>query len=127
MWTVFLAGRTAARHRALGSLRILAPNTGSLTNPPAGPPTVFAQGQAGDMLEEWQGSALIGSLSAQSLVRVTTDGNEATEAERIPMEGARIRVRWSRGRTASSTSSPTRTTVACGACARWKGSSYTPG
>jgi glucose/arabinose dehydrogenase len=24
-------------------------------------------------------------------VRVTTDGNEATEAERIPMEGARIR------------------------------------
>ncbi|PSQ88968.1 MAG: hypothetical protein BRD45_04780, partial [Bacteroidetes bacterium QS_8_64_10] len=30
-----------------GSLRILDPNTGSLTNPPAGPPTVFAQGQGG--------------------------------------------------------------------------------
>jgi glucose/arabinose dehydrogenase len=37
-------GRLLVTERS-GSLRILAPNTGSLTNPSAGPPTVFAQGQ----------------------------------------------------------------------------------
>lgn len=57
-------------------------------------PVISPSGMAfytGDQFPEWQGSALIGSLSDQSLVRVEIDGGQATEAERIPMEGARIR------------------------------------
>lgn len=57
-------------------------------------PVISPSGMAfytGDQFPEWQGSALIGSLSDQSVVRVEIDGEQATEAERIPMEGARIR------------------------------------
>jgi glucose/arabinose dehydrogenase len=39
---------------------------------------------------EWKGSAFIGGLSSQSLVRVTIDGDSAREAERFDM-GHRIR------------------------------------
>ena len=38
----------------------------------------------------WHGSAFIGGLSSQSLVRVEIDGEHAREVERVPM-GARIR------------------------------------
>lgn len=44
----------------------------------------------GDALPEWQGSMLIGGLSEQGLVRITLDGEEVTNEERIPL-GARIR------------------------------------
>ncbi len=44
----------------------------------------------GDVFPEWQGSAFIGSLSAQDVVRVTFDGEGATEVERLPL-GVRIR------------------------------------
>ena len=44
----------------------------------------------GSMFPQWRGSALIGGLSGQALVRVTIDGNTAREAERFPM-GQRIR------------------------------------
>ncbi len=44
----------------------------------------------GDVFEEWQGSALIGSLTNHGLVRVVLDGGEVTHEERIPLE-ARIR------------------------------------
>lgn len=44
----------------------------------------------GSMFPEWQGSALIGGLSSQGLVRVTVTGGQAEEAERISL-GARIR------------------------------------
>ena len=44
----------------------------------------------GSMFPQWQGSALIGGLSGQALVRVTIDGNSAREAERFAM-GQRIR------------------------------------
>ncbi len=44
----------------------------------------------GDALPEWQGSMLIGGLSEQGLVRITLEGNEVTDDERIPL-GARIR------------------------------------
>ena len=57
-------------------------------------PVISPSGMAfytGDQFPEWQGSALIGSLSDHALVRVEINGEEATEAERIPMEGARIR------------------------------------
>ncbi|WP_323374753.1 PQQ-dependent sugar dehydrogenase [Skermanella rosea] len=42
------------------------------------------------LFPEWQGSALIGSLSGTAMVRVTFEGNTAREAERIPL-GGRIR------------------------------------
>lgn len=45
---------------------------------------------SGDMFPDWRGSALIGGLSGQALVRVTFDGTNAREAERFPMN-ARIR------------------------------------
>ena len=45
---------------------------------------------SGSMFPQWRGSALIGALSGQALVRVTIDGNSAREVERFPME-ARIR------------------------------------
>ncbi|MGQ0588619.1 MAG: PQQ-dependent sugar dehydrogenase [Sphingosinicella sp.] len=44
----------------------------------------------GAMFPQWRGSALIGGLSGQALVRVTIDGNSAREAERFAM-GQRIR------------------------------------
>ncbi|KAA0010015.1 PQQ-dependent sugar dehydrogenase [Billgrantia pellis] len=44
----------------------------------------------GDTLPEWQSSMLIGGLSEQGLVRITLEGNEVTDDERIPL-GARIR------------------------------------
>ena len=45
---------------------------------------------SGSLFPQWRGSAFIGALSGQALVRVTIDGNSAREAERWPM-GARIR------------------------------------
>lgn len=44
----------------------------------------------GEAFPEWQGSILIGGLSSQSLVRVSVEGDEASEQERLDM-GARIR------------------------------------
>lgn len=44
----------------------------------------------GDLFPSWQGSALIGGLSSQAVVRVAFDGDTPREAERLPM-GARIR------------------------------------
>ncbi len=44
----------------------------------------------GAMFSAWKGSALIGGLSSQSLVRVELNGTEAREAERFDM-GRRIR------------------------------------
>ena len=44
----------------------------------------------GAMFPQWRGSAFIGALSGQALVRVTIDGDTAREAERWAM-GARIR------------------------------------
>lgn len=43
-----------------------------------------------DMFPEWQGTALIGGLSSQGLVRVRIEGDQAEEVERIDL-GARIR------------------------------------
>jgi glucose/arabinose dehydrogenase len=45
---------------------------------------------SGAMFPAWRGSALIGGLSSEALVRVTFDGTKAREAERFPM-GRRIR------------------------------------
>ena len=42
------------------------------------------------MFPQWRGSALIGGLSSQAIVRVTFDGDTAREAERFDM-GQRIR------------------------------------
>lgn len=44
----------------------------------------------GDLFSDWQGDALIGGLSSQSVVRVEFDGDSAHEAERYDM-GTRIR------------------------------------
>jgi aldose sugar dehydrogenase len=44
----------------------------------------------GDMFPEWQGDLLVGALVAQSLVRLSLDGQEVTNEERIEL-GARIR------------------------------------
>lgn len=44
----------------------------------------------GDAFPEWKGSAFIGGLSSEALVRVTFDGESAREAERFEM-GTRIR------------------------------------
>ncbi len=44
----------------------------------------------GDAFPAWRGSALIGGLSSQALIRVVIDGTSAREAERWDM-GARIR------------------------------------
>lgn len=43
-----------------------------------------------EMFADWQGSAFMGGLSSKALVRVTFDGETASEAERFEM-GARIR------------------------------------
>jgi glucose/arabinose dehydrogenase len=45
---------------------------------------------SGTMFPQWRGSALIGGLSSEALIRATFDGNTAREAERFPM-GQRIR------------------------------------
>ncbi len=45
---------------------------------------------SGAMFPKWQGSAFIGGLSSQTLVRVELKGTEAKEAERFEM-GRRIR------------------------------------
>jgi aldose sugar dehydrogenase len=45
---------------------------------------------SGKLFPAWQGSAFIGGLSSQSLVRIAFDGDKAREAERFDM-GARIR------------------------------------
>ena len=45
---------------------------------------------SGDMFPQWRGSALIGGLSGQALVRVVVEGQTAREAERWDM-GQRIR------------------------------------
>ena len=44
----------------------------------------------GSQFPEWRGSALIGALSGEALVRVAVNGTSAREIERFPM-GARIR------------------------------------
>lgn len=44
----------------------------------------------GSMFPSWKGSALIGGLSSQAVIRVTIDGSKATEAERLKM-GVRVR------------------------------------
>jgi aldose sugar dehydrogenase len=45
---------------------------------------------SGDMFADWKGSAFLGGLGAQSLVRVTLDGETAAKADEWDM-GARIR------------------------------------
>lgn len=45
---------------------------------------------SGDRFADWKGNALLGGLSAKGLVRVTLNGEEATEAARYDM-GERIR------------------------------------
>src|SRR3546814_3749123 len=45
---------------------------------------------SGDLFPKWKGSALIGGLSSQALVRVAITGDSAREAERFDM-GHRIR------------------------------------
>lgn len=44
----------------------------------------------GDKFADWQGDMLIGGLTEQGLVRITLDGEEVTNDERIPL-GVRIR------------------------------------
>ncbi|MFL5335399.1 MAG: PQQ-dependent sugar dehydrogenase, partial [Geminicoccaceae bacterium] len=44
----------------------------------------------GELFPAWRGSALIGGLSAQVLVRVSLDGGQAREVERVPLE---VRIR----------------------------------
>lgn len=39
----------------------------------------------GDEFPQWRGSAFIGGLSSSALIRVTTDGANASEVERFPM------------------------------------------
>ena len=56
-------------------------------------PTISPSGMTfytGDAFPEWQGSALIGSLSDGEVVRVSLDGESVTDEERIPV-GARVR------------------------------------
>jgi glucose/arabinose dehydrogenase len=45
---------------------------------------------SGRQFPQWQGSAFIGGLSSQAIIRVAIEGNRAREAERFPM-GQRIR------------------------------------
>ncbi|BBI63494.1 hypothetical protein HSBAA_48000 [Vreelandella sulfidaeris] len=44
----------------------------------------------GEKFADWQGDMLIGGLTEQGLVRITLDGEEVTNDERIPL-GVRIR------------------------------------
>jgi glucose/arabinose dehydrogenase len=45
---------------------------------------------SGNLFPAWTGSAFIGGLSSQALIRVSFDGERAREAERFDM-GTRIR------------------------------------
>ena len=45
---------------------------------------------SGDLFPDWKGSAFIGGLSSEAIIRVTFDGENAREAERFRM-GKRIR------------------------------------
>jgi glucose/arabinose dehydrogenase len=45
---------------------------------------------SGDLFPEWKGSALLGGLKSESLIRVEIDGADAREIERFEM-GKRIR------------------------------------
>jgi len=45
---------------------------------------------SGELFPEWQGSALLGGLKSEALIRVEIDGDKAVEAERFDM-GKRIR------------------------------------
>ena len=56
-------------------------------------PTISPSGMAfytADVFPEWEGSALIGSLSQDALIRVAIDGESVTDEESIPL-GARVR------------------------------------
>lgn len=56
-------------------------------------PTISPSGMTfyeGDVFPEWTGSAFIGSLSSEAVVRVTLDGDGVSHEERIPV-GARVR------------------------------------
>ncbi|HKJ16119.1 MAG TPA: PQQ-dependent sugar dehydrogenase [Xanthomonadales bacterium] len=56
-------------------------------------PTIAPAGlifYTGEMFPEWQGNALIGGLASTAIIRVTIDGETATEAERFEMDN-RIR------------------------------------
>lgn len=56
-------------------------------------PTVAPAGliiYSGDLFPQWKGSALLGGLKSEALVRVALDGDSAIEAERFDM-GKRIR------------------------------------
>ncbi len=56
-------------------------------------PTIAPSGlifYSGKMFPAWQGSAFVGGLASQALIRVSFDGDSAKEAERFLM-GARIR------------------------------------
>ena len=51
-------------------------------------PTISPSGMifyTGDVFPEWQGSALIGGLTASGIVRMSVDGMQAEETERIPL------------------------------------------
>jgi len=51
-------------------------------------PTISPSGMifyTGEMYPEWQGTALIGGLTASGIVRVKIDGEQAEEVERIPL------------------------------------------
>ena len=56
-------------------------------------PTIAPSGlifYSGDLFPAWKGSAFIGGLASQALIRVSFDGDSAKEAERFLM-GSRIR------------------------------------
>ena len=51
-------------------------------------PTISPSGMifyTGEMFPEWKGSAMIGGLTASGIVRVSVDGEQAEEVERIPL------------------------------------------
>ena len=52
---------------------------------PAISPSGFAF-YTGSLFPQWGGSALIGGLSSEALIRLTLDGNKVKEEERIPMQ-----------------------------------------
>lgn len=56
-------------------------------------PVIAASGMAfytGDVFPGWRGSLLVGGLTAESVVRLTLDGEKVTDEERIPI-GSRVR------------------------------------
>ena len=51
-------------------------------------PTISPSGMifyTGEMFPEWKGSAMIGGLTASGIVRVSVDGQQSEEVERIPL------------------------------------------